>query len=162
MLQYVWGDDMKLKKWIPIFVCIILVVTYIGIITTNNYLAKKIEKDLLEYQLPANTELVDSISVTGKLTGNGNGMQYMGAILVYSDLSIEALKNHYSKQFDFIEVRVQKTANIDYIHAGNYSFNAALEAEGKTYYSVTCWDSNRLELFGEVIVRFLDLDIRGN
>ena len=53
--------------------------------------SEKIEKDLVSYELPTNTKLVDSISVAGKLAGNGNGMQYMGSVLVVSDLSEEEL-----------------------------------------------------------------------
>ena len=49
------------------------------------------EKELCETPLPEKTELIESISRAGKLTGNGNGMQYFGAILIRSDLSLEEL-----------------------------------------------------------------------
>ena len=41
--------------------------------------------------------MIESISRAGKLTGNGNGMQYFGAILIRSDLSLEELDAYYSR-----------------------------------------------------------------
>ena len=158
------GDDMKILKRIFIILAIVVIVlpilSYIGIVITNNTIADKIEKDLVAYELPKNTELVDSISIAGKLTGNGNGMQYMGAILVDSDLSKEELKEHYSFEFDYIEVNEQDTVNLNFIR--NVSFNADIESRDKTYYSIICWDDDRKEMFGDFISDLLDFDIRGH
>ena len=155
---------MKIVKRIFIILLIAIfilpVISYIGIVITNNSIADKIEKDLVSYELPTNTKLVDSISVAGKLTGSGNGMQYMGAILVDSDLSKDALKEHYSSKFDYIEVNEQKTVNLDFIQ--NVSFNADIESGDKTYYSIICWDDNRREMLGNLISELLDFDIRGH
>ena len=143
-----------------IAIFILPVISYIGIVITNNYIADKIEKDLVSYQLPSNTKMVDSVSVAAKLTGSGNGMQYMGAILVESDLSAEELKEYYSIEFDFIEVNIQETPNLDFIQ--NVSFNADIESGDKTYYSIICWDDNRREMLGNLISELLDFDIRGH
>ena len=137
-------------------------IAYIGIVVTNNAIADRIEKDLVTYPLPTKTEFVDSISIAGRLAGNGNGMQYMGAILVDSDLSEEELEEYYSSEFDYIEVRKQETANIDFIHARNYSFSGFSERNKSSCYSITCWDSNRREKFGDFISELLDMDIRGH
>ena len=142
-----------------IVIFILSVISYVGIVITNNYIADKIEKDLVSFKLPANTKLVDSVSVAAKLTGNGNGMQYMGAILVHSDLSKEELKEYYSSEFDYIEVNEQETVNLDFIK--NVSFDADIKAGDKRYYSIICWDDNR-ESFGEFISELLDFDIRGH
>lgn len=156
---------MKILKRIFLILVIVVItlpiVLYIDIVITNNSIADKIEKDLAGYQLPTNTELVDSISIAGKLTGNGNGMQYMGAILVESDLSEEELKEYYSSEFDYIEVRKQGTAAIDFIHPRDYSFNGFSE-NNNNYYSITCWDDDRPEKYGEFISELLDVDIRGH
>ena len=135
------------------------IISYIGIVITNNSIADKIERELVSYELPTNTKLVDSISAAAKLTGNGNGMQYMGAILVDSDLSAEELKEYYSTEFDFIEVNVQETVNLDFIQ--RVTFNADIKPGEKTYYSIICWDDNRRETFGNFISELLDFDIRG-
>ena len=136
------------------------IISYIGIVVTNNSIAEKIEKDLVSYELPTNTKLVDSVSVAAKLTGSGNGMQYMGAILVDSDLSKEELKEHYSSEFDYIEVNEQETVNLDFIQS--VSFDADIKLGDKTYYSIICWDDNRSEMFGDFISELLDFDIRGH
>lgn len=38
--------------------------------------------------------MIESLSQAGKLTGNGNGMQYFGAILIRSELSLEELETY--------------------------------------------------------------------
>ena len=155
---------MKILKRILVVLLSVLIVlpiiSYIGIVITNNIIADKIEKDLVSYQLPSNTKLVDSVSAAAKLTGNGNGMQYMGAILVDSYLSKEELKEYYSSKFDYIEVNEQETVNLYFIQ--NVSFNADIKSGDKTYYSIICWDDDRREKFGDFISELLDFDIRGH
>ena len=154
---------MKIVKRIFIISLIVMfvlpIISYIGIVITNNSIADKIEKELVSYELPTNTKLVDSVSVAAKLTGNGNGMQYMGAILVDSGLSKEELKEYYSSEFDYIEVNEQETVNLDFIQ--NVSFDADIVSGDKTYYSIICWNDNRREIFGDFISELLDFDIRG-
>ncbi len=152
-----------LNKILAIFIIAILalsVITYIGIIITNNSVAASIKQDLVAYEVPEETELVDSMSKAGKLNGNGNGMQYMGAILVKSALSREEIEDYYSSKFDFIEVRKQDTTVL-YFDLGSYSFKGLSETENGSYYSIICWDDNRAE-YGDFINGFLDLDLRGH
>lgn len=150
------------KIFIILLIVIIALTTifYLAIVITNNSIANKIEKDLVSYELPTNTKLIDSLSAAGKLTGSGNGMQYMGAILVESDLSKEELKEYYSSQFDYIEVNQQETVNLSVIQ--NVSFNADIDSGEKTYYSIICWDDQRREMFGDFVSKLLDFDIRGH
>ena len=61
----------------------------------NNAIALGIEGDLKSLPLPLHTEVIESTSVAGRLVGNGNGMQYFGAILLKSDLTLEQLQQHY-------------------------------------------------------------------
>ncbi|MBQ5765213.1 MAG: hypothetical protein IIW03_03610 [Clostridia bacterium] len=157
---------MKILKRILVVLLSVLIVSpiisYIGIVITNNIIADNVEKDLVAYELPINTKLVDSISIAGKLTGNGNGMQYMGAILVESDLSEEELNEHYISEFDYIEIRKQETANINFIHSSNYRFNNFSITNKDSYYSITCWEDNRREKYGDLLSELLDFDIRGH
>ena len=155
---------MKIVKRIFIILLIAIfilpVISYIGIVITNNSISDKIEKDLVSYELPTSAKLIDSVSVAAKLTGSGNGMQYMGAILVDSDLSKEELKKYYSSGFDYIEVNEQETGNLDFIQ--NVSFDVDIKSGDKTYYSIICWDDDRREMFGDYISELLDFDIRGH
>lgn len=156
---------MKILKRIVIYFLILLIaspfITYIGIVITNNSIAHKAEKALVAYKLPQNTELIDSISIAGKLTGNGNGMQYMGSILVASDLSEERLKEYYDAEFGYVEVRKQDSPTIDFIHSKGCSFKG-FSKNGNNYYSITYWENNRKEKYGALICELLDIDIRGH
>ena len=137
---------MKKEKILFIILVVVLVVILLpilsqfAIVVTNNAIAANIQKRLVQYELPPNTELVKFGSKAGKLTGSGNGMQYMGTILVDSELSSEELKEYYEKDFDFIEVEKK--------------------AEGDSCYSIICWDSNRSE--NKFISFILDMDLRGH
>ena len=149
------------KRFLLLLIVIaLLALGYSGIVLTNNYLAQRIEEELEAYQLPPKTSLVDSLNVAGKLVGNGNGMQYMGAILVESELSREELLAYYSGQFEYIEVREQTSADIAFENAGHFRFGGYVD--GKSYYSVICWDDNRKEMVGNFVGGLLDLDIRGH
>lgn len=87
---------MKKLKIVGILAAAILISGVISIPLINNHAAYKVEKALCEIPLPEETELIESLSQAGKLTGNGNGMQYFGAILIRSELSLEELDAYYS------------------------------------------------------------------
>ena len=130
----------------------LLVGFMISIPLVNNGSAKDVEKSLTDIALPEDTELVESISKAGKLVGNGNGMQYFGAILVKSELSEEELNAYYSEKLDGAVVKEQKSQNIEFLH-GFVSFETEFD-ENDNYYIVYC--------FGSGIFPFSELDIRGH
>ncbi|WP_449409038.1 PE family protein [Microbacterium maritypicum] len=70
----------------------------LGIQAANDAAARGVESSLRDVPLPAGAELVDSIAVAGKLSGNGNGMQYLGALLIRSDRTMSELQAHYDSQ----------------------------------------------------------------
>jgi hypothetical protein len=82
-------------------------------------------------------------------------MQYMGCLLVESELSQEKLEAHYRAAFDFIEVHEQAGAQLDFIRP-SYSFAGFSPEVGKTYYAVACFDTS-----GK-LPDILDFDIRGH
>ncbi len=147
-----------MKKYLISFIiaAIVAVALLVGFIISiplvNNGSAKDVEKSLTDIALPEDTELVESISEAGKLVGNGNGMQYFGAILVKSELSEEELNAYYSEKLDGAVVKEQKTQNIEFLH-GFVSFETELD-ENDNYYIVYC--------FGSGIFPFSELDIRGH
>ena len=95
---------MKKLKLVGILAAVVLIGGVISIPLINNHTAYKVEKKLCETPLPEKTELIESISRAGKLTGNGNGMQYFGAILIRSDLSLEELDAYYSRRQHFCNI----------------------------------------------------------
>ena len=146
---------MKKLKLVGILAAVVLIGGVISIPLINNHTAYKVEKELCETPLPEKTELIESISRAGKLTGNGNGMQYFGAILVRSDLSLEELDAYYSdyrsNEWECL-VETQEGQSIEVIDHGGLQFSEEIKDSG--YYIVYSWgDGNSL---------LKEIDIRGH
>ena len=65
---------MKKLKLVGILAAVVLIGSVISIPLINNHTAYKVEKALCEIPLPEETELIESLSQAGKLTGNGNAV----------------------------------------------------------------------------------------
>ncbi len=145
----------KTGKIIGFAIALLLVCGIFSIPLVNNYSAVKVSKELRELPLPEGTELIESVSKAGKLVGNGNGMQFLGAMLIKSTLSIKELDNYYAdyrkNDWDCI-VEKQEGKTIDVIEHGTLEFSE--EIQGSGYYIVYSWGSG-IKLFEE-------LDIRGH
>lgn len=120
----------NLKKILKSILFIIVVVPVLLVVSTplvNDYIASSIKKDLKELSLPAKTVIVDAVSSAGKLVGNGNGMQYFGAILIKSELNLNALKEFYStypeSKWSYI-VEKQVGDQIEFIDHNDLKFKA--------------------------------------
>ena len=146
---------MKKLKLVGILAAVVLIGSVISIPLINNHTAYKVEKALCEIPLPEETELIESLSQAGKLTGNGNGMQYFGAILIRSDLSLEELDAYYSRyrsnEWECL-VKIQEGQSIEGIDHGTLQF--AEEIKDRGYYIVYSWGSGNSLLD--------ELDIRGH
>ena len=98
---------------------VLILAAFVSVPVYNNYCAYNVEKMLCETPLPEQTELIEAISQTGKLTGNGNGMQYFGAILIKSELSLEELETYYSdyrsNEWEYL-VEIQEGQSLSLIH----------------------------------------------
>lgn len=146
----------KLVYIIIILPVVAIVAFMISIPIVNDASASKITEELQEIPLPEKTEYIEAVSKAGKMTGNGNGMQYFGAILVKSELPVEELDGYYSayreREWDCV-VEEQAGQEIACIEHGTLSFETDL-SEGEQYYIIYSWGSGN-ELFAE-------LDIRGH
>ena len=146
---------MKKLKLVGILVAVVLIGGVISISFINNNIAYKVEKKLCETPLPEKTELIESISRAGKLTGNGNGMQYFGAILIRSDLSLEELDAYYSgyrsNEWECL-VETQEGQSIEVIDHETLQFSEEIKDSG--YYIVYSWGS------GDSLLQ--ELDMRGH
>lgn len=142
-----------MKRMILVLIVVIFAGFVLSIPLVNNSSAKKIEKQLVEIDLPDNTEIIESLSKAGKLVGNGNGMQYFGAMLIRSEKTLDELTAYYSQINTNISVKEQKTQKIQCIEHGELSFKAHI-SDTEDYYIVY--------LFGAGIFPFSELDIRGH
>ncbi|MBD5467473.1 MAG: hypothetical protein HDR21_04880 [Lachnospiraceae bacterium] len=121
----------------------------------NDHMAKKTAKELADLPLPNNTELIESVYKAGKLVGNGNGMQYFGAILIKSELSLEELQEYYSEFADSewqCIVENQIDTEIRILEHTRLTFET--DIEGDHYYIVYSWGENH--------TIYHELDLRGH
>lgn len=136
---------------------VIIFVLFVGFIVSvplvNDCTAKNVEKQLVEAALPDNTEVIESLSMAGKLVGNGNGMQYFGAVLIKSEKSLDELSACYLQEIPYAVVKEQKSQTIECVEHRELSFKAPL-TETEDYFIVY--------LFGSGNFPFSDLDIRGH
>lgn len=107
-----WGTekkDVQMNKVIKFIITIILLPCFfsISVMFVNDIIANKPEKELLNFILPEKTQLVESNSVAGKLYGNGNGMQYIGQLLVTTELTEEEIYAYYSALDEWIVIKKQ-------------------------------------------------------
>lgn len=138
------------RKWI---IVVLLLCLILGPMIVNDYNAYRIKEELFFVPLPLDTEMIDSISKAGKLNGNGNGMQYFGAILIKSDLSIEELDYYYKNQNNRYHIERQLENVISVIEHEKVFFREEMDYQND-YYIVHCW--------GEGIEFFELFDLRGH
>ena len=87
------------------------------------------------------------------MVGNGNGMQYFGAILIESDRSLEELQTYYA-EYDCM-VMGQLSQNFDFMDANAPAFRH--EGYDKRHFTVYRW-GNAPDWLQDV----LDTDLRGH
>ncbi|WP_336647700.1 hypothetical protein [Microbacterium sp. MMO-10] len=89
----------RFSGWIVLGIVVAAIVgPPVTITLVNDASARSVESSLRALPLPERTELVDSTSRAAKIVGNGNGMQYLGALLIRSDESAVELQAFYDAQ----------------------------------------------------------------
>ena len=158
-----WSNKTKdtCRRIIRILMVVIgmfLLLVALGIPVINNAIALGVEKELKAHPLPADTQLIESTSLAGKLMGNGNGMQYFGGILVKTERTTEELLSHYggdsSQLFRSVWVIPYDNMGDDNV-ARHLPFSTKEGGDG--YYIVYRCSSDKRPLQG-----WLDLDMRGH
>ena len=131
---------MKKTKIAGICLIVLILAAFVSVPVYNNYCAYNVEKMLCETPLPEQTELIEAISKAGKLTGNGNGMQYFGAIIIRSVLSLEELDAYYSgyrsNEWECL-VETQEGQSIEVIDHETLQFSGEIKDSG--YYILYSW-----------------------
>ena len=128
----------------------------VSIPMVNDLHAKKVTDELSALPLPENTRIAEKKSVAAKLWGNGNGMQYMGALLIESTLPLEELEKFYSERVEYCSVDRQVGQEITVTDRGNYSFNTEINSDN--YYIVYALGKDD----NFIIQLYSELDLRGH
>lgn len=142
-------------------IAVLLLFFAIGIPIANNAVALGVERELKKFPLPPDTVVVESTSAASKLAGNGNGMQYFGAVLLKSELPIEQLYDHYRPYRKGLQDCLIEPQSGSEIQPRGESLIGGLSfrdpAQGEGYYLLYSWGSapNWLQ-------DLLDTDIRGH
>ena len=103
----------------------------------------------------------ETASIAGKFSGNDNGIQYAGILLVESPLSKEELQKHYEKSFEYVEVRNQTSQKLDF-ELNEYSFRRFDKIESGSAYSIVCYDTKETIYDNDTLKTILNLDLRGH
>ena len=150
---------MKIIKRLLIFLlCIVMaggILFLISIPRVNDHIAKQTMTELAQVPLPEQSECIEKVSAAGKLSGNGNGMQYLGALLVKSDLSLKDLKKYYVENTPeewYCDVERQKEQSLRVSEHVDLRFKHTVK--GKNYYVVYAW--------GDYDGIYSELDLRGH
>lgn len=126
-----------------------------GVPAVNNLTAVRVKDALCALPLPEQTERIDAVAKAGKLVGNGNGMQFFGAILIRSELSEQELAAFYrpyaANEWSCQVVR-QISPRIESIELDTVSFKAF--PDSGSFYRVQTWGDSSFAL--------RDWDLRGH
>lgn len=146
-------------KKLLITIILIVVIIFLSVLAAapivNDNIAKKTADKLVDLPLPSNTEFIETVYIAGKLVGNGNGMQYFGAILIKSGLSLEELKEYYLKfAKDEWECMVERQIDTDIKIIEHRKVTFKTNVEEDNYYIIYSWGNNN--------TIFHEFDIRGH
>lgn len=138
------------------FLVVFLVVSGVIITVSNDNIAADTADYLYSLPRPINTQYIEKVSCAGKLVGNGNGMQYFGAVLIKSDLSLDRLENHYGLLLEngfTVHIEPQSDKKISQSEHIRLEFKSEVVSKG--YYIMYAFGKTDNDLLKE-------LDIRGH
>lgn len=144
--------------WSVCAICLAAVLLFALVPFVNNALAYRTAKAVKSVTLPRDTVYSESFYTAGKLTGNGNGMQYLGGILVKSELSADELADYYANQpgcAERIRVKPQTGQTVAAAEREAPDLRTPIQEDG--FYIVYAWGDQPGWLSP-----FLDLDMRGH
>lgn len=106
-----------------------------------NALMKEFKATISEY---ASSDIIEEQSVYGKLNGNGNGIQYFGAVLVRKEAieDIDALMAELDETFEIVEYAEQNESTIVSRHLQHrtLTYDTPITSEN-TYVSICFYNS---------------------
>lgn len=157
-----------MKKSVKIFIALLLLplLFNIAIMFTNDIIANMSERELLDIPLPEKTQLVESNSDAGKLYGNGNGMQYIGQLLVTTELTEEELWTYYidyygERNWEFLVKRQESPVIYEYI--SNKTFRNFDSTKNNYMIELVKFNPGTFKDYSESFFwKILDWDIRGH
>ena len=138
------------------FSIIFIICVELVIVLINNQIADGIKKELIRTQSIPEIQIIESISIAGKIFGNGNGIQYTGAILVKSTISQNRIKEYYTSFFpECIVLSLKQSQLAKYFHFS--------QATDSVYYIISITrDVESGLLQDSIIYELLSMDYRAH
>ena len=148
------GKFLKIIVIISLIFAAAVIMLIASVPFVNNHVARRTANELAEIPLPEHTEYIEKISRAAKLVGNGNGMQYLGVVLLKSELTLEELEEYYSGYN--VTVKHQTGKRIEGMNPSGLVFTS--EINGDDFYVVYKWGNNDYPLH----VFYENFDLRGH
>ena len=146
----------KMKLICGISGVVIILLLIVGLLFINDIELWSYEARLKHHKLPEATERIELQSTLGRLSGNGNGLQFLSTMLIRSDLSFEELEAFYGDTDYQVIPMTSADVKTKYLSNGcTITYDALADAEEfDGYYAVIFFRS------GHTI--FHELDARGH
>lgn len=140
----------KLKRNIIFKILLLSPAIFIGVLfllifisgPINDRISVNFVRELKQKPLPEKTVIVEENAIADRICGNGDGVQYCGALLLQSELSFDELKEYYQSQFadnedyNIVEYKTIDESYLEEVHA--FHFNTKKD---DNYYILYAWDN---------------------
>lgn len=150
---------MKIKSIIKWSIFLVIIVAFLGLFINffgrNTFLLNGMVKQLADTAKKADgIEILDTRSDYGKLVGNGNGIEYYGAVLVKasSEEDVQKVVAELKDDYEVIRYREQTDKVVDaeylpgvYYMVEDYVFEQSADSLYSIYFIMTHEDSNLLD-----------------
>ena len=147
---------------IIVTVLLVLIASYSSIVIANNIVAKNLEQDLLDCAIPVEIHIIDSVSIAKKTSGNGNGMQWHGALLVKSELTKDELTAYYENLITDDNLCISVSAQDSPLVFEQYKYHFKYYDPIDFYYCVMLSKNSISGLETSFFEKILNFDVRGH
>lgn len=154
-----------IKHSIIFVVSIVMLGFFLNFFGRNTFLLNGMVKQLVDTAKGSEgIEVLDSRSNYGKLVGNGNGIEYYGAVLVKasSEEDVQKVVAELKEDYDVIRYREQSDKVVDaeylpgvYYMVEDYVFEQSVDSLYSIYFITTHEDSNLLDMKGDSVKKSL-------
>lgn len=106
-----------------------------------NDLTDSFEKKITDFD--SDIQIVETASIYGNLCGNGNKINYFGAVLVEKDSikDVDALIDSLDNDFEFVAYCDQKTQKVEYKYLERFNPSYETDVSGGEYVSIMFFNS---------------------
>ena len=159
MLQLSRSNEQRRRRawWIVLgVIAALLIAVPVSVPIVNDVAARDVERRLVDLPVPEGAERIDSMAQAGRIVGNGNGMQYMGALLIRTGNSAAELQRFYSAQGPAADLSITVTPADDLEREGFHGAEEFLAQPGERgTFVVHAWGKAPDQIFAT-------LDLRGH